>query len=458
MLGVSVTAGGAKAVPVTSRCDLSFLCLQEALCCALGRCIAAHLRTMRHRGVVRAELRPHRRRPHRPPSTRSTTASRRPGCAGPGRTDDACAIDLTTTVVAADGTMTRETWTANPKAPIDCFYVYPTVSMDQTTEQRHDRGQRRAQRHPPAVRALRVAVPAVRAALSPGDAGGPARRRWPAASWRSSAGVRLRRRARRVEPLPEERQQRPRRRAHRALAGLVHPDAAHRARRSTASRCSRAWCRRSCSARTFRCRRARTSAARSRGFRCAAQPDQTGCLITYASFRSTLPPPANTLFGRVDRRRHGVGVHESRGARRRQRRAARVSHRRGQPDRQRRAAEASVGHERRGDRHAVCQRAGAARGEVRDQRERLVSRAHRQRRSRRSACRRHSRRSRHARQACRRTGACTSSTSTSRWAISSTSSAGSRRRSRSRMPGARCQGAKCRCGANGAWVRERSRG
>src|SRR5262245_19559048 len=46
----------------------------------------------------------------------------------PGRKGDACDVDLTTTVVAADGTLTRETWTANPKAPIDCFYVYPTVS------------------------------------------------------------------------------------------------------------------------------------------------------------------------------------------------------------------------------------------------------------------------------------------------------------------------------------------
>src|SRR5947209_3469587 len=43
---------------------------------------------------------------------------------------DACAVDLTTTVVAADGKMTREAWAANAKAPIDCFYVYPTVSND----------------------------------------------------------------------------------------------------------------------------------------------------------------------------------------------------------------------------------------------------------------------------------------------------------------------------------------
>jgi Protein of unknown function (DUF3089) len=49
----------------------------------------------------------------------------------PGR-QDACAVDLTTTVIAANGKMKRETWTANPNAPIDCFYVYPTVSTDPT--------------------------------------------------------------------------------------------------------------------------------------------------------------------------------------------------------------------------------------------------------------------------------------------------------------------------------------
>lgn len=47
----------------------------------------------------------------------------------PGRADP-CAADNTTTVIAADGAMTRETWAADPKAPIDCFYVYPTVSND----------------------------------------------------------------------------------------------------------------------------------------------------------------------------------------------------------------------------------------------------------------------------------------------------------------------------------------
>jgi hypothetical protein len=49
----------------------------------------------------------------------------------PGR-QDTCAVDMTTTVVTADGRLTRETWKADPNAPVDCFYVYPTVSLDPT--------------------------------------------------------------------------------------------------------------------------------------------------------------------------------------------------------------------------------------------------------------------------------------------------------------------------------------
>ena len=43
---------------------------------------------------------------------------------------DACDADMTTTVISADGKLKRETWAANTNAPIDCFYVYPTVSND----------------------------------------------------------------------------------------------------------------------------------------------------------------------------------------------------------------------------------------------------------------------------------------------------------------------------------------
>lgn len=44
--------------------------------------------------------------------------------------DDACDVDLTATIVSSDGKFTRETWTADPNAPVDCFYLYPTVSTD----------------------------------------------------------------------------------------------------------------------------------------------------------------------------------------------------------------------------------------------------------------------------------------------------------------------------------------
>jgi hypothetical protein len=50
----------------------------------------------------------------------------------PGRKGDACDVDLTATVVQADGATAIEKFAADPKATIDCFYVYPTVSTDPT--------------------------------------------------------------------------------------------------------------------------------------------------------------------------------------------------------------------------------------------------------------------------------------------------------------------------------------
>ncbi|MFZ0267607.1 DUF3089 domain-containing protein [Caulobacter sp.] len=47
----------------------------------------------------------------------------------PGRAD-ACAADQSATVVQANGATSLETFKADPNAPIDCFYVYPTVSSD----------------------------------------------------------------------------------------------------------------------------------------------------------------------------------------------------------------------------------------------------------------------------------------------------------------------------------------
>ena len=158
------------------------------------------------------------------PRRRTTTASPRRGSAGPGG-QDACAVDLTTTVIAEDGRLTQEKFTPNPKAPIDCFYVYPTVSLDpggnsDMTPGNEERNVIRAQFARFASQ-CRPFAPLYRqftlTALRADTAGKPiavGSRAW------------LQRRARRVEPLPEERQQRPRRRADRPLAGI------RRARRS----------------------------------------------------------------------------------------------------------------------------------------------------------------------------------------------------------------------------------
>jgi hypothetical protein len=49
----------------------------------------------------------------------------------PGRPDDVCGrSNQDATVLAADGSTTLETFHADPNPPIDCFYVYPTVSTE----------------------------------------------------------------------------------------------------------------------------------------------------------------------------------------------------------------------------------------------------------------------------------------------------------------------------------------
>jgi hypothetical protein len=50
----------------------------------------------------------------------------------PGLADNPCESDLTTTVMSADGSSTTEAAAPAEDPPIDCFYVYPTVSGQQT--------------------------------------------------------------------------------------------------------------------------------------------------------------------------------------------------------------------------------------------------------------------------------------------------------------------------------------
>jgi hypothetical protein len=50
----------------------------------------------------------------------------------PGERDNPCLSDLTTTVVGPDGATHVEHLTPAAKPPVDCFYVYPTISAERT--------------------------------------------------------------------------------------------------------------------------------------------------------------------------------------------------------------------------------------------------------------------------------------------------------------------------------------
>ena len=59
----------------------------------------------------------------------------------PGNSGDACGTaDLATTIVTAQGKLKTEKWTGNANAPVDCFYVYPTISNDPTPNSDMDAG------------------------------------------------------------------------------------------------------------------------------------------------------------------------------------------------------------------------------------------------------------------------------------------------------------------------------
>lgn len=65
-----------------------------------------------------------------PASIRNDYAKPEAWVCWPGKAGDACAVDMTTTVIKASGAMSVEIFKADPKAAVDCFYVYPTVSND----------------------------------------------------------------------------------------------------------------------------------------------------------------------------------------------------------------------------------------------------------------------------------------------------------------------------------------
>jgi hypothetical protein len=215
----------------------------------------------------------------------------------PGR-QDACAIDHTTTVVAADGTLTKETWRADPNAPVDCFYVYPTVSTDPTPnsdmnpdpaelnviKQQFARFASKCKPYAPMYRQVtlaglrRMLAPGAAVTLDQGVQYDDVKDAWNSYLKNDNKG--------------------------RGVVLVAHSQGSFILNRLIRDEIDG----KPIQSKLVSAILLGTVIAVPKGkdvggsFQhvplCHAAT-QTGCIITYASFRSTIPPPANTLFGRV---------------------------------------------------------------------------------------------------------------------------------------------------------------
>jgi hypothetical protein len=214
---------------------------------------------------------------------------------------DACDVDLTTTVVQDNGKLTREKWAADPNAPIDCFYVYPTVSTDPTPNsdmiadpaelnvirQQFARFASKCRPYAPLYR--QVTLAGLRRALAGGGGGGAAaltsgvqyddvRDAWNYYLDHDNKG--------RGFVLVAHSQ------GSFILAELIRKEIDGKPVQS-----------RMVSAillgTTLAIPRGKDVGGAFQRVPLCHSASQTGCVITYASFRSTVRPPADTLFGKV---------------------------------------------------------------------------------------------------------------------------------------------------------------
>jgi Protein of unknown function (DUF3089) len=221
----------------------------------------------------------------------------------PGRKGDACDVDETATVVAADGKLTREKWAADPNAPIDCFYVYPTISTDPTpnsdmtadpaelnvVKQQFARFASKCRPFAPMYRQITLAgLRRVLAAASTGGNPGAifeqgvqyddVKDAWNAYLQNDNKG-------RGVVLIGHSQ-------GAFILSGLIRREIDGKpiqARVVSAILLGT----------TLEVPKGKDVGGSFKNVPLCRSASQTGCVITYASFRSTLPPPANTLFGRV---------------------------------------------------------------------------------------------------------------------------------------------------------------
>ena len=213
----------------------------------------------------------------------------------PGR-NDACAVDLDATVVKEDGSTSLEPFTAVADPAIDCFYVYPTISGDMTpnSDLVPGDGETRvvaaqfarfaAVCRPFAPMYRQVTLAALRARLAGQDMG---------ASEALGYGDVI---AAFDHYIAEENDGRPfvligHSQGTRMLSMLVKDRIDGQALQD-----------RMLSAMLIGYNVEAPSGARVGGsfdsVTACTSPDQTGCVVTYVSFRENMPPPATSLFGR----------------------------------------------------------------------------------------------------------------------------------------------------------------
>lgn len=216
----------------------------------------------------------------------------------PGR-QDACAVDLAATIVKADGSFARESWTRATNPPIDCFYVYPTVSTDPTptSDMVADEAERNVVRQqfarfasacrPFAPMYRQVTLAGLRAMIARGGGGGAL------ASGVQYADVRDAWR----HYLEHDNQGRGvvlvgHSQGSFILTELIRQEIDGKPVQSRLVSAILLGA-------TLAVPRGKDVGGSFQHIPLCHDASQTGCLVTYVSFRSTIPPPSNTRFGRV---------------------------------------------------------------------------------------------------------------------------------------------------------------
>ncbi len=217
----------------------------------------------------------------------------RPGVHG------ACDIDETTTVVAADGRLTKESWAADPNAPIDCFYVYPTISTDPTPNsdmnpdpaeinvirQQFARFASVCRVYAPLYR--QITLVGLRRVLTPGGVGGAFDKGVQYDDVRDAWNYYLSHdnRGRGVVLIGHSQ-------GSFILAELIRQEIDGKPIQSRVISAI-------LMGTTIAVPNGKDVGGSFQHVPLCRSASQTGCLITFASFRSTVLPPANTLFGKV---------------------------------------------------------------------------------------------------------------------------------------------------------------